>query len=746
MKRGNRATSLTFLMLMLGLLMAGSSRAGQLPIVTNVMAQQRSGTILVDVSYDLADGDSDSLFVRLFFSRDGGGTWALACRSVSGHVGRNVLTGAARQIVWNAGADSPGLDVATCRLRVVADDEEPRPEIAALRLLSSAGNDTLTFAPLDTIPYGRSFGFVWSGYSPVVEIYPPQILAVMDSVPPLDGIIGYQFSTSLLGCLPTDPECWRPRQFVEATGDSVPYFGTMTSLWFANDGSRADYLHQRLPSGVHELFLNARDVDGMEIDESMRDFAFVVNYDPETLILNGEQDWAHPEDPEVYPYYIQLNDPAGVHHPFQSGDRIPDRTYVVVKALARDDARDAQLDANAKVGFTGYLLGVRQNFTGGLYPFASQASAMNTQPAWDADANGWYGDTLGFLTAPRTHFTINMQGVDEHGRRDGTPASLAFDVGFEPCLQCIELLPKPSSSLSGFDANVACVESANPEYLATHPCLNGVTNLRVSATGVPDPDPARDLEALVGPAYILVNRTSGYVTNLLTAPTEVDSVTNYVLGASRYRMGILLHGKDDPRESWAQAVRRLGGVQYQVSNACDPYNSIQDGGGNDYIGLPTWGQPITGTGLVVLTASGLWKLEVNVFVPSQLLQLGSTIFRSYLSFAVTGGNAEATEMIYQAVTRQYGDGWVDVVVLDQTACYSPPSRPATFNFFQNVRPDISLAAGQSWRDCNLSSGTIRSKLPLSQGAMSSLGGEPVRKYFRLTLNPLTGEDIVCSPN
>lgn len=746
MTRGNHTTSLLFLVLVLVTLMAGSGRAWQPPVVTNVVAQQRPASFLVDVSYDLADADSDSLFVRLLFSRDGGGSWALACRSISGDIGRDVRTGVARQIVWNAGADSPGIDVATCRLRVVADDEEPRPEIATLRLLSNAGNDTLAFAPMDTVPFGRSFGFAWSGYSPSVEVYTPQLLAQMDSVPPLDGIIGYQFSTALLGCLPTDPECWRPRRFVEVTGDSVPYFSSMTSLWFANDGSRSDYLHQRLPSGVHELFLNARDVDGMEIEESRRDFAFVVNYDPETLILDGEQDWAHPEDPEVYPYYVQLNDPAGLHHPFQSGDRIPDRTYVVVKALARDDARDEQLDANVKVGFTGYLQGLRENFTGGLYPFASQTSAMNTEPAWDAGTNGWYGDTLGFLTAPRTRFTINMQGVDEHGRRDGTPASLAFDVGFEPCLQCIELLPRPSSSTSGFDANVACVESASPEYLATHPCLNGVTNLRVSAPGVPDPDPTRDLEAVPGAAYMLVNRVSGYVTNLLTAPTRADSVANYVLGASLYKMAILIHGKDDPRESWPQAARRLGGVQYQVSNACDPYNSIQDGGGNDYIGYPTWGQPSNGSGLVISTATGLWRLEVTAFVPTQLLQLGSTNFRMLVNALLTGGNAEATEMVFQAVIRQYGDGWVDLVVLDQTTCTSYPIRPATFNFFRNVRPGMTIVAGQTWRDCSLSSSAIMYRMPLAQGAMSSLGGEPVRKYFRLTLNPAIGPDIVCSPN
>ncbi|MBK9472500.1 MAG: hypothetical protein IPO18_09485 [bacterium] len=43
------------------------------------------------------------------------------------------------------------------------------------------------------------------------------------------------------------------------------------------------------------------------------------------------------------------------------------------------------------------------------------------------------------------------------------------------------------------------------------------------------------------------------------------------------------------------------------------------------------------------------------------------------------------DFIWDAVTRQFGAGWVDAVVLDQTSCTASPVRPATFNFFRNVR-------------------------------------------------------------
>ncbi len=616
-----------------------------------------------------------------------------------------------------------------------------------LRFFRVSGSDTIPVVAgqVDTVGYGRTYQVLWRGQSPNVRGYDPAALAVIDTVAPVyDGLFGYKWKINgALGgdCQPSLEDCWHPRRFNETTNDSFSFFGTATSLVFANDGTGTGPFRRLLPSGTVNLEVNSLDVAGVEVAAYLRPFSFVVNYDPETVLLNGEQDWAHPSDPEIYPYYIQLNDPARVHHPFAAGDRIPDRTYVVFKALARDDARDVRIDANYKIGFTGYVQGLRQNFTGGVFPFASDASALNTQPAWGANVDGWYGDTLGFLTGPNSRFTLNMQSVDEHARRDGSPASLSFDVGFDPCLQCIELLPKPNSSTSAFDASVACVEDTSRAYLATHPCLAGRTELRVLAGGVSNP--ATDLEAVIGAVYLFVNKDTGFVTNSLVAATHADSVANYVLPASRYKMAVLLHGKDDPREAWSQAVRRVGGWQYEVSYGCDEFNEVKDGGGNDDIRVPTWGQPTTGTGLLVNATTGLWKLEVEVWVPTLLTTVGSANYKVILTATVTR-DAVATEMVYRAVTRQFGIGWVDAVALDQTAQGSLPYRPSTFNFFRSVRPDRNLVAGETWRDLGFTSPS-RTQLQLSLGAMSSLDGTPVRKYFRLVLRCLNGEDIVCNP-
>lgn len=616
-----------------------------------------------------------------------------------------------------------------------------------LRFFRVQGGDTIPLAAgqVDTVGYGKPYQVLWRGQSPNVRGYSPQALALVDTVAPYDdGLFGFKWKLGgELGnnCQPSLQDCWNPRRFNEATNDSFSFFGAVTSLAFANDGSGTSPFRRRLPSGAVNLEVNSLDIAGVEVANFLRPFSFLVNFDPETLILNREQDWAHPGDGQTYPYYIRLNDPTRTKYPFGSGDRIPDRTYVVVKALARDNPNDERQNPSYKIGFTGFLQGVRQNFTGGVFPFTSEASALNTQPAWDAGVNGWYGDTLGFLTQPNSRFTINMQSVDEWGRRDGSPASLWFDVGFEPCLQCIEIKPDTTSA-SGFGPETVCVEDTSAAYLATHPCLGGTTELRVAALGVP-PSTATDLQRVAGAAFTLINRDTGFVTNLLTTPVRADSIANYVLPSTRHWFEVRLHGKDDPAEAWSQPLRRVGGVKYEVNYGCDPFNEIKDGAGNDDVLVPTWGRTSNSLNLRIDPASGLWKVRADVYVPTQLLQLGRDNFLLYLDAIVTRGDRAASLMIYNAVIRQFGEGWVDAVILDQTSQAVAPPRPSTFNFFRNVRPGTTISAGQTWRDFGLSHASIKDKLPLSQAAMASLGGAPVRKHFRLTLQPVTGPAIVC---
>ena len=53
----------------------GASWANHPPVVSNVQAQQREGTALVDITYDVQDEDGDTLTIRVYVSNDGGKTY-----------------------------------------------------------------------------------------------------------------------------------------------------------------------------------------------------------------------------------------------------------------------------------------------------------------------------------------------------------------------------------------------------------------------------------------------------------------------------------------------------------------------------------------------------------------------------------------------------------------------------------------------------------------------------------------------
>ncbi|MEN8007252.1 MAG: hypothetical protein ABFS42_09575, partial [Candidatus Krumholzibacteriota bacterium] len=350
----------------------------------------------------------------------------------------------------------------------------------------------------------------------------------------------------------------------------------------------------------------------------------------------------------------------------------------------------------------------------------------------------WYADTLGFLTGPRSEFTINMQAVDEHGRKDGSPANLSFHVGYPPCIQCIEVLPT-SSTPSAFDETLECVEDTL--NIAAHPCFGDTTVLRAvnNPTGAPDELQKGDA------AFMLVDKATGF-TRVVLDPGQ-GGEKNYEIDVRLFQMEVLLHGLDDIRERWERKDRRIMGFSYVVENGCDEFNQILDGGGNDDLKQPTWGRRLSREGLTIDPATGLWKISVQVAVPSALMTMGPDNYKDiYMLLVKHIEDPEARDMVFEATTKQFGKGRVQAVALDQTQCNFLPTRPATYNFFRHVRPSVAeLAPDQTWRDCHLEDYPgmdVQMALDISPGAMESLGGIPVKQYFRIVVETLTG-DFEC---
>lgn len=105
-----------------------SALSNSVPSVAGVAACQREdGTGIVDVHFDLYDGDGDMMSVRLFLSADGGETFSIECTSTSPPPGSMFRSGEHFYIAWDALTDFPGFNGESI-LQVQANDgQSPDP-------------------------------------------------------------------------------------------------------------------------------------------------------------------------------------------------------------------------------------------------------------------------------------------------------------------------------------------------------------------------------------------------------------------------------------------------------------------------------------------------------------------------------------------------------------------------------------------------------------------------------------------
>lgn len=101
------------------------------PMVSNLSVQQISGTHLVEISYDLADGDSQEAYIYVQGSSNSGSSWNLPMTHVRGHVGPGVAVGTGRKIIWDLRRDfTPEEQSSSMRVRVLAYDYPDQRPVA----------------------------------------------------------------------------------------------------------------------------------------------------------------------------------------------------------------------------------------------------------------------------------------------------------------------------------------------------------------------------------------------------------------------------------------------------------------------------------------------------------------------------------------------------------------------------------------------------------------------------------------
>ena len=116
----------TLSIIITGLLGVGLASAA-LPVVSNVTSSQRSGTKLVDITYDVADADNDQLKIRIEISSDGGVNYSVPAFSLTGAVGDNITPGTGKTIVWDAENDWDGEYSDEMKVKVIASDAKGLP-------------------------------------------------------------------------------------------------------------------------------------------------------------------------------------------------------------------------------------------------------------------------------------------------------------------------------------------------------------------------------------------------------------------------------------------------------------------------------------------------------------------------------------------------------------------------------------------------------------------------------------------
>ena len=123
------------------------------PVVTGVTASQRTGTKIVDISYNLQLDAGQSAFVELWFSPDNGLTYPIRCLDVQGAVDSNITGGNGKSVEWNAESDWDQKFTSAGKIRVIATyGDEPSGFGGSGSGGSSGGNSGSHDASMKPVP------------------------------------------------------------------------------------------------------------------------------------------------------------------------------------------------------------------------------------------------------------------------------------------------------------------------------------------------------------------------------------------------------------------------------------------------------------------------------------------------------------------------------------------------------------------------------------------------------------------
>jgi hypothetical protein len=569
--------------------------------------------------------------------------------------------------------------------------------------------DEHAIAGADTVGYAQPFVLSWRGTTPNIANFTEEALVESDEVGPLDGLSGYKYRLPAdVECDAVNEDCWLPRQFDAELNRRASYFDEVTMLSFENSGVADGPLEtRRLGHGNHLLMVNSIDVAGVEVPVDRQVLNFVVNYDPDTYILGHPKWWDFNEDGledpgEVadlnqdpffsddlnqYPFYTVFSpDLSSASAPFSYGDVIPQRSVATFKAVGWDDARDIRYDALGETDIAEAVSFQAKFDAVGLYrggensPFRFETQFSTPAYSWAEGTTGASADTISFHVGS-FDYDLTIRGVDEHLQRDSTPDIFKFGGNNKPEVQCLKI-----------------VQPGTDSEFVTETCTTEVDTFYVMLSGdVSGSHPDWINLVSVEAGFAWVNPAANAVTYDEPFAGDFAEIGGFFF---TYELEIYAEDHVDERlflppttggdPAMGLPAERMLSCRYEITSESDALaNVIQDGTGEDDLLQITYSLAENSADHDdYIDSKGVWNMQVRVFAPQFLLQLGNETFIGILQSGAFGFTESEALIAADLLTGQFGVTTARVIARDSTNNEFGPRR-CGYYFWDEVRiPEI----------------------------------------------------------